>query len=143
MPNQKTTINDLLHELQQTIDARGAAATIALLRNARETVSENTHLQFVVVSVCNQLSISIDQMMKGKDDTAKYAKGYIVYYLRNDFEIDWPEIKSLLHISSQSWLWETMKLIKDLKPRLAAHANWVEFKKDLDKQIKNYKTQIK
>lgn len=141
--SEKTTINDLLNELQQTVKARGASATATLLRNARETVSENTHMQFVVITVCNQISISIDQMMNEKNDKAKYAKGFVVHYLRKDFLIPWPAIKLLLDHKDQSWLWQLMKLVKGLKPKLSTDAAWLVVRTALDKQIKDYKTQIK
>jgi hypothetical protein len=61
-----------------------------------------------------------------------------VYYLRNQFEIGWRSIKLLLNHRDQSWLWQLMKLIRELKPKLPADDYWIDIKKKLDKIIFEY-----
>lgn len=142
MPVKKNiSVEDLLKELHETIATKGLEGTIALLRNGRETVSDNTNIQFVVVTVCNHFSISVDQLMNEKNDKTKYAKGFVIYYLRTVFFIPWNEIKLLLKHRDKTWLWELMKLIKELKPRLSSDTEWLMAKKIFDQLIKEYKLQ--
>jgi hypothetical protein len=132
----------ILDEVRKTIETCGEQATIALLRNARQEISPHNDIKFVITCVCNILQVSIDRLVHGtsNDESTKYAKGFIVYYLRNDFQVGWKEIKTLLNHRNQSWLWELMKLIKTLKPRFAADIPWILLKQRLDTMLKDYKT---
>lgn len=131
----------LLDELLQTVRQKGDYAVIALLRNARTPVSTDQDIQFVVVSVCNQVGADIEHLLNehSSDDATKYAKGFIVYYLRTEFEIEWTAIKMLLKHKDQSYLWRLMQNIKTLKPRLAAHSEYHAHKIKLTEVIKDYK----
>lgn len=137
------SISTILKELTAAIDEKGDEAILALLRNARKiSISDNDDIKFVIVSVCNQLCVSIDQMINAQSsgDTIKYAKGFIVYYLRTDFEIPWEIIKQVLKHKDQAWLYELMKLVKSLKPFLPAHQQFFTQKEKLDQTIKEYKS---
>jgi hypothetical protein len=131
-----------LDEVRKTIDSCGEQATVALLRNARQEVSPHNDVKFVITCVCNILQVSIDQLIHGisTDNSTKYAKGFIVYYLRKDFRIEWKEIMTLLNHRNQSWLWELMKLVRELKPKLPADLQWVLIKKRIEKMIVEYKS---
>lgn len=140
MKKPKSNINDVVDEFKKTLDARGPDATAAILRNGREQLSENTDMQFVVLMVCNHFGISTEQMLADKTDTTKYAKGFIIYYLRTTFSIEWSHIKILLNHRDQSWLWELMNLIKKLKPKLPMHVTWISHRDHFDKKIKEYQS---
>lgn len=132
----------LLEELSKTVKEKGPTATIALLRNGRSNVSDDKDIQFVVVSVCNQVGVDMELLINehSTEDTTKYAKGFIVHYLRTDFDVDWLVIKSLLKHKNQSYLWKLMNNIKTLKQYLAAQRDYFEHKIKLDQVIKEYKS---
>ena len=133
----KTNVSTLLDEVKKTVDARGEDATVQALRNARN-IDDNSSIQFIINIVCTQFSISREKLAKEKTDVTKYAKGFIVYYLRTSFNTEWSIIKVVLDHKDQSWLYDLMKLVKELKPKLPAHVTWLSAKEKMDKQIKNF-----
>ena len=141
MPQKDQSTADLLMELKQTVDAIGVPGTINLLRNSRQQFSPDKNIQFIVLSVCNTLQISFDDLFSNKnDEVIKYGKAFIIYYLRRPgFETPWKDIKILLDHRNQSWLHELRKLVDHLKPHLRAHAVWCAAKDTLDKLINEYK----
>jgi len=142
MSKEKVSTSDLLEELNTSIKLHGVKATMDMLRQNNEK-AHTGHIQFVVAMVCRQFTISIEQMMQEKNETTKYAKGFIVFYLRNDFKIEWATIKVVLDHKDQSWLWQLMKMIKELKPKLPVHAKWLTAKNNFDGQLKEYFKQQK
>lgn len=142
MAKEKISTSDLLDELNTSIKLHGVKATMDMLRQNNEKAHAG-HIQFVVAMVCRQFTISIEQMMQEKNEATKYAKGFIVFYLRNDFKTEWSIIKSALGQKDQSWLWRLMKLVKELKPKFPAHATWLVAKNNFDGQLKEYFKQQK
>lgn len=137
--SEKKTISTLLEELQKTVNVRGMDGTIAVLVNGRQNLSPDKHIRFVLLTVLNQFSITIEQLLNEKTDASKYAKAFIIYYLRLDFKIEWVQIKELLALKNQSWLWELMNIVKNLKPKLPSDIQYCEIKKILDRAIREYK----
>src|SRR5436190_9273931 len=127
-PPKDQSATDLLLELNHTINSIGVPATIALLRNSREQVSPDQKISFVVIAVCNQLTITVPDLQNKTDDRIQYAKGFIIFYLRKHFRIKWKDIKLVLNHRNQSWLWQLKKSIDQLKPNLGAHADWCKAK---------------
>lgn len=138
MMSEKETMTILLDELQKTIHTRGMEGTIALLVNGRTDISPDKDIQFVLLTVLNQFGITITQLLNEKNDTTKYAKGFIIFYLRSDFKIKWITIGVLLDLKNQSWLWELMNMIKNLKPKLATDLPYCQAKEIIDKKVKEY-----
>lgn len=125
----------LLDEIKKTIDAKGEESVIKLLRNARE-IDDNKIVQFVVTMVITHFAINRNQLIHDKTDTSKYAKGFIIFYLRQNFDMEWWQLKILLELKDQSWLYKLMKLVRELKPKLPAHAMWLAAKSKFDNEIK-------
>jgi hypothetical protein len=140
--SESSGISSLLDEVKETVRVRGLEATVALLRNARQNTSADQNIQFVIVSVCNLLQVSIEHLLNqtSNDDPTKYAKGFIVYYLRNDFSISWTNIKVLLNHKNHVWLWQLQKLIRNLKPKVPADVQWLLIKEKLDDVMRDYKS---
>lgn len=142
MSKEKISTSDLLDELNTSIKLHGLKATMDMLRQNNKKAHAGD-IQFVVAMVCRHFSISIEKMMQEKNEMTKYAKGFIVFYLRNDLKTEWTTIKIVLDHKNQSWLWELMKLIKELKPKLPVHAQWLAAKNNFDGQLKEYFKQQK
>lgn len=142
MSKEKISIADLLEQLKETISRRGLKGTMELLRQGHDKDNDG-HIQFVVAMVCTHFTITIDQLLQEKNDKTKYAKAFVVFYLRNDFDIEWSVIKIALNHKDQSWLWQLMKLVKELKPKLPAHTQWLAAKNNFDEQLKQYLKQQK
>lgn len=135
-------LSTLLEELNKTVQQKGPEAVIALLRNSRTPVADDDDIKFVAVSVCNEIGIEMHILIneQANDDASLYAKGFIVYYLRESFQVEWSVIKALLKHRNQSYLWKLMQNVKTLKSYLAAQAAYYQHKSKLDEIINSYKS---
>lgn len=143
MSRTKDSQLTVLKELTETIETIGPEATLQLLRNARTSVSPDKNIQFVFLSVCQQIGTTIPDVTNGRTSTEndKYAKAFIVYYLR-DFKIQWPVVRAVLNFKSTVWPWQLQKMITSLKPKLPSDAGWLQHKAQLDKKMKEYKISV-
>lgn len=134
----KQAVITLLKELQETVEVRDVDGTIAILQNGRQSLSPDKNIQFVFVTVLNYYNITNEQLLSEKNDIVKYAKAFIIFYLRTDFNIEWAQIKKLMDLKNHSWLWQLMNLIKQLKPQFPSHAHYCSAKQYFDDTIKQY-----
>lgn len=134
----KKSINILLEELNKTVISNGIENTISILRNARQNFSDNQKIQITCLTICNYFSIDLIKLRTEKTEKAKYAKGFIIHYLRESFKIQWDEIKQLLSYKDKTWLWELKNLIASLNPKLKSDSEWILAKKFFDEKIKEY-----
>lgn len=135
-------VSELLDELLKTIEVRGEKATVALLKNGRNNFWEDGYIRFVFETVCDCMQLTGTELYDGTTadgDTIKYAKGFIVYYLREK-KITWNDISICLKQKDQSWLFRLMKMIRELKTYLSSDAEWISIKNKLDQIIKKYKS---
>ncbi len=142
MPKEKITTSTILEEVNKTLLMIGLESTVRALRYARENPSGEHIIKFTILTVCRVLEIEIHQLSE-RTETIRYAKGFIVFYLRNEFEIEWKEIKQALNHRDQSWLWDLLKTIEEMKPNLPVNKKWMEAKQKIDQQIKEFKIQKK
>lgn len=146
MPKEKITISKALEEVNKTILMIGLEATIRSLRNARGNVSEKETIKFTMLTVCNVMEIDLPQLYKkndNKSETVRYAKAFIVFYLRNEFEIEWKEIMEALNHNDRTWLWELLKTVEEMKPNLPVNKKWIEIKGKINQEIQDFKIQKK
>jgi hypothetical protein len=134
----------LTNELAATIGMIGFKKTIAALQNSRISwEKEEPAIRFVVEMVCTQYSVSFvsmtDERTTSPNEEIKYARAFILYYLRSNFEISWPDLRTLLK-RHQNHLHREIKLIDNLKPGLAADCIHLDNKKSFDQRIKKYIT---
>lgn len=100
----------------------------------------NHYLQFVRQTVCAKLVIEFDALVNEitRSDEIIYGRGFIVYFSRKHFDVDWKELCGLLN-RKQNSLWKSLCLIKDLKPGSKHDQPWIAIKEELDVVMKKYK----
>ncbi len=135
----------VIEELQATYQLVGMKKTIAALQQARLSGDHvQLHINFVSELICGHFNTTIEKVREGKEkqDIVTYTKGFIVYYLRKEFDINWKELKQMLD-TDQTWLFRCGKLIKQLDPRLEPHKPYCIKKDFFDQKIKAYQKQLK
>jgi hypothetical protein len=129
----------LFDELANTVKTIGVDKTILVLKNAINT--NDRTIRFVVNLVCLEMDVSFDKV-KGtvtNEDNINYARGFIVYYVRQSFEIKrWDILRILLNREYNSTLWRAEKLILNLNPKILRHRPFCDKKKKMDELIANH-----
>jgi hypothetical protein len=141
MSKKKNLSGTIVEEMIKTVAELGEEKTILAMRHGRQLVANdhNPCLTFVVNTVCRQLNTTIDEIVNEQShkDTRMYGRGFIVFYLRTHFKMEWAPIKILLK-RDQSILYEAGQLIKKLNHMHIHDRPWLDHKKVLDKQMKEF-----
>lgn len=117
----------------------GMDGTLKVLRaNTRDVLIEDKYVMELVQIVCDEFSIAMDELLYDRYVRGhnKYAIGFCLYYLYDDYSLGELQKKGLFKYKDKSVLSRYRQLIEKLDPKHRADTTWIKIKDKLDIKVK-------
>ena len=124
------------------VKKNGVDDTLKMLRSkAKDVLIEDEYIMFVVKHVCSEFSIEIEELLYDKyiRGDNKYAIGFCLHYLYEDYSIGELQKKGLFKYKDKSVLSRYRQLVDALDGKHKTDIPYMKVKDKLDKLIDQYK----
>lgn len=133
---------ELFQTLYRTIKRKGLDATLRILKKeSQDTSIDDPAVLSVVKVVCEEFLIDINELVYQKyvRGDNKYAIGFCLYFLYDDYSVGELQKKGLFKYKHKSVLSRYRQLIENLDYKHKTDVPYIKIKDNLEKKIKELK----
>lgn len=141
-PTSDENVLMLFQTLTNIVKKNGVEETLKILRSkSKDVMIEDERIMFVVETVCSEFAIDIEELVYEKyvRGDNKFAIGFCLHYLYEDYSIGELQKKGLFKYKDKSVLSRYRQLIDNLDGKHKTDIPYMKIKDKLDKIIEAYK----